>query len=316
MAGIARRLALIIFSALTVVAAGTPPAFASFPGTDGRIVFARYSRSNIYEEIYITNASGGGVTRLTDSGGRRASNVYPDWNANGKRIAYHHATFSTSKIVIMKPNGREVDSFGDRSCAGGAGTPSWSPDGHTIAYSCPDGSNGQYIKTFDLLTHARTQITPDGGFDTTPEFSPAGNAIAYAAEGPTGGELLNVVYLDPSGLPDHAETVAGDAVTSAGDPDWTPDGNTLVYSCTVLVPPFDQDLCTAPVASPHSQTVIVNGHNLEQFPAVSPSGTQLVWDVGPEESDTELKVAPFPTGPAMLITSNMVTDEEADWGPG
>ena len=82
-----------------------------------------------------------------------------------------------------------------------------------------------------------------------------------------------------------------------------------------MSPPFGQDICSAPVAGPHIPTTIVNGPNLEQFPAMSPDGDKLVWDVGPEKGDTELKRRLVSGGPVTTLTSNRVVDEEADWGP-
>jgi len=294
-----------------------PSAHAAFPGNDGLITFASFPRTSTpYEEVYLIKPSGAGLTRLTDRAGRRQSSVFPDWDATAKRIAYQRSTPTDSRVLIIKPGtGHVVGSFGDGSCAGGIGMPSWAPNGTSLAYICFDGASGDYLKTYDLVSGVRKQITPAGGHDRTPEFSPAGGAIAYARE-LSGGASYQVViaYLNGSGDFDHEEIVAGDLTTAALDPDWTPDALNLVYACAPAAPPSDQDLCSAPVTAPHTLVTLVNGPNYEQFPAVSPDGDEIVWDVGPEKGDTELKRRLISGGPVTTLTANRVVDEEADWG--
>lgn len=305
------------------IAAGTvlvciwaaPAAHAAFPGNDGLIAFASYPRTSTpYEEIYLVKPSGSGLTRLTDRAGRRQSSVYPDWDATGKRIAYQRTTTADSRVLIIKPSGHLVAAFGDPGCVGGIGMPSWSPNGSIVAYICFDGAPGDYLKTYNLTTSVRKLIA-SSGVARTPEFSPNGDAIAYARE-VGGGASYEVViaYLNGSGDFDHEEIVAGDASTSALDPDWTPTAASVVYSCGPTGPPFGQDICSAPVSPPHTPATMVSGPKLEQFPAVSPDGDDVVWDVGPEKGDTELKRRLIAGGAVTTLTSNRVVDEEADWG--
>lgn len=295
-------------------------ALAAFPGTAGRIAFARYPRGSApFEEIYTVKPNGNGLTRLTNSGGARVSNVLPDWNAAGTRIAYSHSTLDGSKIQIVRPNGAIVDSFGDPACAGGAIDSSWAPSGNVLAYACPDGHQGQYIKTIDLTTGARTTIGTPGpdSFEARPEFSPSGDAIAYsrAVAGGAYDEIV-VAYLDGSGNLDHTETIAGSTTEDVIAPDWSPDGNDLIYECAPLSPASDPDICMAPVAAPHTETTLVGGPAADAGPAFAPTGNRIVWASGPEDSDMEIKVKNLTTGTVQTVTSDPVVDEEPDWGVG
>lgn len=293
---------------------------AAFPGVNGRIAFARFPRtSSPFEEIYTINPTGSGLNRVTNSGGGGVSNIFPDWNAAGTRIAFAHFTSSGSKIQIVRPSGNVVGSFGDPSCLY-VTAPSWSPIGRTIAYSCvTNGGDNASIKTYNLTTQHRTSITPRTGADSEPEFSPGGHAIAFTRQLDNGASSqVVVVILDQSGNPTGEEVIAGSLSDSAYAPDWDPNGNRLVYACIRIRPSVgDNDICVAPASAPHTQSKLVSGPAEDAFPAFSPSGGKIVWQVGAgDKTDTELKVKDLSTGNVSTVTSNAVVDEEPDWGVG
>jgi Tol biopolymer transport system component len=294
--------------------ATAPVAQAAFPGADGLIAFDRYPHTSTpFEEIYVVKPSGGGLTRLTNRAGSRVSSVYPDWNDTGTRIAFQRGTATTNQVVIIKPNGSVVSNFGDPACAGGIGMPSWSPNGTTLAYACFDSD--WLIKTFDTVTHVRHTIAATG-FNTEPEFSPGGAEIAYTAERDGGARYeVIVAFLNGSGDVFTDGVMAGDLTESALNPDWSPDGADIAYSCATVIPPSDQDICTVDTSAPGTGSTVITGGNYEQFPAFSPSGNEIVYDVGPEEGDTELKRRLVGSGSPFTITSNRVVDQQADWGP-
>ncbi len=323
MAGRGRASRTLLAGLVAVIVLGAPwagSAQGAFPGPNGRITFARFPRtSSPFEEIYAINPSGTGLNRVTDSGGARASNVDPDWNPAGTRIAFAHDTVDGGNIQIAKPNGTVVSSFDDPSCDE-VTTPSWSPNGSTIAYSCvTNGFDNASIKTYDLATQRRTPITPKSGLDDQPEFSPGGDAIAFTRQLDDGASSEVVVAaLDPNGNAVGEEVIAGGLSEAADAPDWSPGGNRLAYSCLRLTRSAgDHDICAAPVSAPHTQTKLVRDPAEDAFPAFSPSGGKLVWEVGdPQNGDTELKVKNLSTGNVSTVTSDPVVDEEPDWGVG
>jgi len=71
------------------------------------------------------------------------------------------------------------------------------------------------------------------------------------------------------------------------------------------------------VSAPHTQSNLVSGPAEDAFPAFSPSGGKIVWQVGdPQRSDTELKVKNLSTGNVSTVTSDPLVDEAPDWGVG
>jgi len=130
-------------------------------------------------DIYVMNADGSDVTRLTTDG---ATEQFPQWSPDGRTIAYGRVSAKATGDV-------QFDDSADVwtvPAAGGPPTqittgpgmdnaPSFSPDGRTIAYmSANDG-----LRLIDADgTNARTLsgMWRSGGY--TPRFSPDGRTIA------------------------------------------------------------------------------------------------------------------------------------------
>ena len=105
---------------------------------DGKRI-AFYSERDGNAEIYVMNADGTAVTRLTNS---TADEGYPSWSPDGKRIAFMRRTGRT-ELFTMNADGSDqkplltVDK-------GDAIDPRWSPDGARIVFvHMPDGMTGR-----------------------------------------------------------------------------------------------------------------------------------------------------------------------------
>src|SRR6185295_16484178 len=118
------------------------------------VVFVRVTvneKENRYESsLYAVPANGGESPRRLTSSIRDTS---PRWAPDGKRIAFIRAAASQSsgsenagkaqppQLFLLAMDGGEARPITD--LASGAGTPVWSPDGKTIAFSAPVGRDGQ-----------------------------------------------------------------------------------------------------------------------------------------------------------------------------
>src|SRR4051812_3637680 len=112
----AAALGLAVVATLGVAGLASATAAASYPGTNGRIVFVRQN------QIYWISPTGGSVHQLTTQG----KNYRPKWSPDGTKIAYVHETGAGSRdIWEMNANGSgkiQVTHIGQVTGA------SWKPD--------------------------------------------------------------------------------------------------------------------------------------------------------------------------------------------
>ena len=158
-----------------------------------------------FPRVYVMNADGTGVRRLSDVEGE-----YPAWSPDGERIAFASNVGGTTPfgdpaydIFVMDASGRNV-----RNVTSSPETydmyPTWSPDGMWIAFGSTRGTPEDFAPPqYDLERRSDSDIwvmRPDGAelrdltadlgrLDTFPDWSPS-STIVYDREGA-------IVLLDP-----------------------------------------------------------------------------------------------------------------------
>ncbi len=155
----------IFFLSLIVV----PEAFADTPTptSSGKIAFVSDRDGNF--EIYVMNADGSGVTRLTNHRGR---DVSPAWSPDGRRIAFASKRDGNWEIYVMNADGTGVTRLTDHH-RGDRTTPAWSPDGRRIAFASNlDGFWEIYVMNAD--GSGVTRLTDHTEEDRHPAWSPDG----------------------------------------------------------------------------------------------------------------------------------------------
>jgi hypothetical protein len=157
-------------------------------GTEA-VFFSEKDRLSL--DLYLANTESGGIKKrlATTVATARLENLQAvrsagAWSASGDRFAYGAVSSGRAELVLldMRANAR-----GDRERhvvipqVGQIFTPTWSPDGRSIAFSAlTAGVTNLFI--YGLETGTMRQITDDAYADLHPTWSPDGRTIAFASD--------------------------------------------------------------------------------------------------------------------------------------
>jgi hypothetical protein len=183
---------------------------------DGRRIAFQASEAD-GTNVYVMDADGGNVTRLT------ADNVsqLPDWSPDGKRIVFNQG----NAIAVMNADGSGVHRITDGAVP--EALPKWAPNGGRIAFiSQREGTNELWTMNPDGSDPRR--LTP-GILVGSADWSPDSSQIAFEAPvlsqslftiGAAGGAIREVPETRFPTLSDNPSTY----------PAFSPDGTSLAFS--------------------------------------------------------------------------------------
>ncbi len=242
------------------------PIFTPSWSPDGaRIAF--HSSQEWGFEIYVMNADGSDVTRLTDN---KAPDVEPSWSPDGRRIVFKSSSDSVLvgwlTIYAMDADGSNVTQLTDR--LGWEDVPSWSPDGRHIAFaSYVRGNHELYILDIDRADV--TRLTANRADDKNPSWSPDGQHIAFTSdrEGDFGIYVMDVDGSDVTRL-----TVNR---SDEMNPSWSPDGQRIMFST-------DRGEIFVMDADGSNVTRLADELGWEAVPSWSPDGRRIAFESGRE----------------------------------
>src|SRR5690606_28450670 len=106
------------------------------------------------QQLYIMNADGSNVRRLSYGEGRYAT---PVWSPRGDLIAFTRIAGGQFSIGVMRPDGT-----GERSLASGflAESPTWAPNGRILAYAAGGGGSSRLVAVDITGRHSWPITTP------------------------------------------------------------------------------------------------------------------------------------------------------------
>jgi Tol biopolymer transport system component len=222
-------------------------------GPPQRIVFfSNYQDSN--DEIYSMEANATDLRRLTTNG---AIDQAPSWGPSQLMIAFHSNRDGQNEIYTMNADGTNVQRLTNNSCDDV--TPSWSPVNGRIAWASNCG--GADYEIWSMLANGtdQQQLTNNGTADSRPDWSPATNEIAYVT-----GTSISIMNAD--GTNSHV-------LTPGADPAWSPNGQQLVYTCTIS---GNRELCVIG-AGGGAITQLTHLPSIDFRPVWGPGGTSLAF---------------------------------------
>jgi len=211
-----------VAAVLPMLILGAPAARATYPGTNGRILFSRAHGSGfdaVYQ-LFSMNPDGSRVKQLTNL---KDGVDIGTATADGTRIAFG----SNGNVWVMNADGshrRQISSTGTYV------VPEWSPDGSQIAFALikPRGSAAIGVMNADGSgAHVIARIPKT--FSYLPDWSPDGTKIAFTNQSKHGYRIYTV---DPDGkhLAEVPITFSPNTIEDAGIESWSPDGTRLAFS--------------------------------------------------------------------------------------
>ncbi|MCH8038222.1 MAG: PD40 domain-containing protein, partial [Proteobacteria bacterium] len=186
---------------------------------DGTKIAFETDRHGDHFEIYVMNADGTGLTRLTvsDGGETPFQNVEPAWSPDGTTLAFTSTRLGNAYIHLMSADGATVTQFTKIPGQG----PDWSPDGSRVVFYSLDTQGNFDIWITDGETESR--LTKHAAVDREPAWSPAGDLIAFVSDRDGNAEIY-VISPDGSNLLRLTDELAEDS-----EPSWSPDGRRILF---------------------------------------------------------------------------------------
>lgn len=216
------RLRLVATVSLTLLlGALAAPASAAYPGSNGRIAFARGSS-------ILSKTVSGSTTKTLATGVVTA----PSYSKSGNKIVYlrGHADFGPGWVDVWTMN---ADGTGKRNLTKSPdkySNPSYRPDGKAVIVTHYDGNPMGHRRLVTMNTDGTNRRAFAPGVTGSMEdgvYSPNGTRIAYAGSRSDGTTVIRTIAA--GGAASTVKTLAS-TLTNAEAPDWSPDGKRLVFS--------------------------------------------------------------------------------------
>jgi Tol biopolymer transport system component len=200
-------------AALTDTGRNSGPAWSP-DGT--KIAFESYRDGNW--EIYLMNADGSGLTRLTNNS---SYDLNPSWSPGGDKIIFDSERDGDGEIYVMNADGSSVTQLTNNTA--GDANPDFSPDGTKVVFvSYRTGTAHIFVMNADGSSQVNLTASAGGGYE--PAWSPDGAKIAFSTSRVGGPEIfvMNADGSNPIRLTD--------SIGENERPDWSVDGERIIFS--------------------------------------------------------------------------------------
>ena len=280
----------------------TPTILAVTP-PKGRIVFA--SNRDGPNDLYIMNADGSGVRRVTDDIAYLAS-----YALDTDRIVFTTASGGNTQLSTIRPEGTEktdLDTTPNDGIVWDDWDPAYSQDGSRIAF-VSTRENRQEIYSLDIGSGIVLRLTDNQAKNYSPAWSPDGKRIAFASERGDLTDRPEIWIMNADGSnPIRLTTNNGfDA-----HPKWSPDGTQIAFasdrngSRSIYLMNADGTNVRQVTTSPWK----------DQYPSWSYDGKWLAFDRRTPENRGQIYIVDVAGNNLKQVTNNVFSDQDAIWLP-
>jgi TolB protein len=151
----------------------------AWSGDGTKLAFSSSRGGEAQTQIYVSDASGGNLHRMTTDHG---PDVSPVWNRKtNAQIAFVSGRTGLPQIYTMEADGTNQQRMTDQ---GYAVSPNWAPNGQFLALAWvrkygPGEPGASDIYLMDIASKQWVQLTHDGGRNDFPSWSPDGRHMVF-----------------------------------------------------------------------------------------------------------------------------------------